>query len=226
MARKQKRARIAVPVRVSRWIAGNNGSTTASQMACTLDVTAEGARLNGIYSVQEPGEIIAIERGKNKALFRVIWVGARGTAQAGQLGVQCIEPDKRIWEVEFSYEEDEPYGPIKPAMLHAALPENDRNKRFMCTGHVELINGKNVNEPVHAQLSDISAAGCYVRLGTPFPSRSQVRMTLYIHTTEVHMKGVVGACDKDTGMWVEFSAIRNGDLENLQRALAQLAAKK
>ena len=223
MARKQKRTRVALPVRVSRWIAGHS---TASQMACTLDITPDGARLNGIYSAQEPGEIIAIERGKSRALFRIVWIGARGTAQAGQVGVQCIEPEKRIWEVDFPPEADEPYGAIKPVMLQSALPEGERNKRFMCTAHAEIINGKSADGPVHAQVSDISVAGCYIRMGNPMPSRSQVRMTLYIHSAEVHMKGVVGACDKDRGMWVEFSAIRNGDLEPLQRALSELAAAK
>jgi hypothetical protein len=223
MPRKHKRASLAIPVRVSRRM--QEGSTS-SQMACTLDITPDGARLNGIYSVEAPGEVIAVERGKNKAYFRVVWIGQRGTAQAGQLGVQCIEPDKNIWDIKFVSESDEPYGAFSPGMLQIqGLVGKDREHRVRCSGHVELTNGHRDAAPLSAPVTNISADGCYVRTGNPLAPNSAVNMKLRLNHAEVHLRGRVRSSDKGQGMWIEFNAIRHGDLELLQRALNQLAAQ-
>jgi hypothetical protein len=223
MPRKHKRASVAIPVRVSRRM--QEGST-ASQMACTLDITPDGARLNGIYSVEAPGEVIAIERGKNRALFRVMWIGQRGTAQAGQLGVQCIEPDKNIWDIKFISEADEPYGAFTPDMLQMqGLVGKDHEHRVRCSGHVELTNGHRGAEPLNAPVTNISADGCYIRTTKPLAPNSSVNMKLRLNNAEVYLRGRVRSSDRGQGMWVEFNAIRHGDLELLQRVLNQLAAQ-
>jgi PilZ domain len=219
MTRKQKRARLAVPVRISRRM--EEGSIS-SQMACTLDVTIEGARLNGVYSVKGPGEVIAVERGKNKALFRVVWVGARGTPHTGQLGVQCMEPGKNIWEVNFVPEADEPYTPLKPGMLRVQGPIG---RRLPCTGYVELSSGQHGAAILHGQLKEISASGCYVRTHSPVVAKSKLSMKLRVEHAEVHIKGTVATSEKTVGMWVEFNEIRRGDTQPLQDLLDRLAMK-
>ena len=223
MPRRHKRASLAIPVRVSRRL---QEGATSSQMACTLDITPDGARLNGIYSVEMPGEVIAVERGKNKAYFRVVWIGQRGTAQAGQLGVQCIEPDKNIWDIKFISEADEPYGVFTPDMLHLqGLVGKDHEHRLRCFGHAELTNGHRDGAPLNAPVINISADGCYVRTANPLAANSPVNMKLRLNNTEVHLRGRVRSSDRGQGMWVEFNSIRHGDLELLQRVLNQLTAK-
>lgn len=223
MPRRHKRASLAIPVRVSRRL---QEGATSSQMACTLDITPDGARLNGIYSVEMPGEVIAVERGKNKAYFRVVWIGQRGTAQAGQLGVQCIEPDKNIWDIKFISEADEPYGVFTPDMLHLqGLVGKDHEHRLRCFGHAELTNGHRDGAPLNAPVINISADGCYVRTANPLAANSPVSMKLRLNNTEVHLRGRVRSSDRGQGMWVEFNSIRHGDLELLQRVLNQLTAK-
>ncbi|MCI0352771.1 MAG: PilZ domain-containing protein [Acidobacteriales bacterium] len=223
MPRKHKRASLAIPVRVSRRL--QEGSTT-SQMACTLDITPDGARLNGIYSVEAVGEIISVERGKNKAYFRVVWIGQRGTAQAGQLGVQCIEPDKNIWDIKFISEADEPYGIFTPEMVQLqGLVGKDHEHRVRCSGHVELTNGHRAADPLNAPVTNISADGCYVRTTKPFAPNSPVNLKLRLNHAEVHLRGRVRSADRGQGMWVEFNSIRHGDLELLQRVLNQLTAQ-
>jgi hypothetical protein len=44
------------------------------------------------------GDILWIMRNTRRAQFRVIWVGAPGSDRAGQIGVECMEPDKFIWD--------------------------------------------------------------------------------------------------------------------------------
>src|SRR5207248_9293755 len=93
--RKNKRVRIALPVRVI--MTGGDGRSW-KEMACTLDISARGARLSGMHSGLQAGEILTMQRGKNKSIVRVGGVGQPRTAYQGQLGGQCGEPQPRPWE--------------------------------------------------------------------------------------------------------------------------------
>ena len=66
--------------------------------ACTLDVSAEGARLNVSGWTPEPGDIINVERGAEKSTFRIAWVGDPATGRRGQIGIQCLEQGKSIFQ--------------------------------------------------------------------------------------------------------------------------------
>lgn len=66
--------------------------------ACTLDISAEGARLNLPSWSPEAGEIINVERGTEKSMFRVAWVGDPKNGRRGQIGVQCLEQGKSIFQ--------------------------------------------------------------------------------------------------------------------------------
>ena len=66
--------------------------------ACTLDISAEGARLNVPGWTPESGEIINVERGSEKSMFRIAWIGDPTTGRRGQIGVQCIEQGKSIFQ--------------------------------------------------------------------------------------------------------------------------------
>ena len=67
-------------------------------MACTLDISAEGARLNLPGWTPEAGDIINVERGTEKSMFRVAWVGDPKSGRRGQVGVQCLEQGKSIFQ--------------------------------------------------------------------------------------------------------------------------------
>jgi hypothetical protein len=44
------------------------------------------------------GDILWIARHTRRAKFRVVWVGTLGSERDGQIGVECLEPDKFIWD--------------------------------------------------------------------------------------------------------------------------------
>ena len=91
--RRKPRKMAAVPVKV-------RGTSAQAKpiMACTLDISAEGARLNVPGWTPEAGEIINVERGSEKSMFRIAWVGDPTTARRGQIGIQCLEKDKSIFQ--------------------------------------------------------------------------------------------------------------------------------
>jgi hypothetical protein len=67
------------------------------QSAVSLDISRSGGRLDGIGLLTLPGTTIEVKRYWRKALFRIVWTGKRGTSQANQVGIVCLEPSKNVW---------------------------------------------------------------------------------------------------------------------------------
>lgn len=89
--RREERVRIELPVRLCR------PPDRKFQSAHTIDISNSGARLGGIAGALEAGEILMLECGNQKAPFRVVWAGARGTATEHQAGLECLTPSASIW---------------------------------------------------------------------------------------------------------------------------------
>ena len=66
-------------------------------MACTLDVSMGGARLNMPHGVLRSGEVLAIQFQRQRALFKVVWVGGESGERKGQIGVECLERGRHFW---------------------------------------------------------------------------------------------------------------------------------
>ncbi len=90
--------RMAKVVRVSVRGVDRNGNSFV-QSANAIDISQNGARLDGVGFLTWPGETIEVKRGWKKARFRVVWVGQPGTQQANQIGICSLEPEKAIWGV-------------------------------------------------------------------------------------------------------------------------------
>jgi hypothetical protein len=70
------------------------------QKVCVLDVSRHGARVEDIGYLTKPGDTIEVRRYWQTARYRVAWIGATGTPQAGQVGVIALDPEKNIWGVD------------------------------------------------------------------------------------------------------------------------------
>src|SRR3954465_15422760 len=92
-SRREQRIRTKLPVRV--WGVDMNGMPFM-QTAHAVDVTRLGARLVDIFCLPEIGEI-TIQHGSQKAKYKIAWTGTLGGAEAGQVGLRLIEPEKNIW---------------------------------------------------------------------------------------------------------------------------------
>jgi hypothetical protein len=71
-----------------------------SQACCTYEISTLGARLSALPTLTEVGQIIYIQRQNRRAKYKVAWIGEPETSQAGQVGVECLEPANMIWENE------------------------------------------------------------------------------------------------------------------------------
>ena len=93
----RREVRISKPVRV--WVYGKDRTGQKfSQSAMAVDISKNGAKLDGVGYLTWPGEVIEVKRGWKTARFRVIWVGEPGP-QSGQAGIHLLDTGKNIWGV-------------------------------------------------------------------------------------------------------------------------------
>jgi hypothetical protein len=96
---KMDRREIRVSKAVRVWVRGKDRTGQKfSQSAMAVDISKQGARLEGIGFLTWPGEIIVVKRGWSSARFRVMWVGDVGP-QAGQAGIYLLDSGKNIWGI-------------------------------------------------------------------------------------------------------------------------------
>ena len=99
--RKEERVRIELPVNLYRSARGPK-----RQSAHTKDISASGARLAGLEEPLDPGEVLEVECSNRRTPYRVVWIGAPGTATEGQAGLACLAVDADIWKLDRSQLED------------------------------------------------------------------------------------------------------------------------
>jgi len=107
----RKLVHLALPVRWSPMGQDDRGS----EMACTYDIHPHGARLVSSRPVNV-GDLVLVERGRNKAMCQVVWTADPASPLRGQFSVQCIE-GKTPWEDELRQIEER-YQPIILDRLH------------------------------------------------------------------------------------------------------------
>src|SRR5438445_293240 len=96
--RSRKKPRIPKTLRVIVKGTDSKGDPFA-QSAYTVDLSQDGARLDGIGFLTSPGQTIEVRRLWRKARFRVVWIGHVGTTESNQAGV-VLQSEKNIWRIE------------------------------------------------------------------------------------------------------------------------------
>jgi len=214
--RREQRTRIALPVKVYTRDAQNR---SVMQMACTMDLAPHGARLGGLHTTYKPDEILQLERGKQKAFYRVVWVGSKEDGRPGQIGLQAIEKEVTIWGFDLLPGEDERYESMKQ------LGERRKDERFPCAGTVHIFK-ESSNEPVYGELAEINSNGCFIRMGEPASDGTRVRLQMKIpaHNTDVSVRATVVVSQKTMGMGVKFTEITPEEKPKFEKLMKELEA--
>lgn len=192
------------------------------QLVHTLDVTSTSARLGGLSSLLEPGEIIEVQRGAAKTKFQVAWMGAPGGAMAGQAGIHGLDPNRCIWSINLPEDETDPT--VDAANLRQEMPpvhtstqfpgEKRWHPRYTCTGSA-AIKTPGVAFAVNGEAKDISQGGVYIELSAPLPVNSEVLLTLCIEDIRFEASGTVRTSYPLLGMGICFQKITPGNAEKL-----------
>jgi hypothetical protein len=83
------------------------------QSSYTIDLSQDGARLDGVGFLTSPGQIIEVRRLWRKKKFRVVWVGQIGSTEANQVGVFGLQSEMHLWHVPLTESEPDKSKPAK-----------------------------------------------------------------------------------------------------------------
>jgi hypothetical protein len=225
--RNDRRIHVALPVRVTYW---DRDKKPGLEMACTYDISPHGARITSLRCVKETGEIIAIERGRNKSFCRVVWIGEPNGELRGQIGLQCVESERAMFEGELR-EMDDVYDPIlrdnTPRRAGAVGDKGNRRilDRFQINGVAELLqSGRKGNQK--ASIKDLSEMGCLVTTKQVLLPGTDLKLVLNVANYALSLKGQVKHSALDLGIGIEFNEIRKGDRETLKHLLRKLEEQR
>ncbi len=224
--RQTKRIHVALPIRVTYW---DSDSKPALEMACTYDISEHGARVTGLRCVKGVGEVVAVERGRNKAFCRVVWVGEPNSELQGQIGIQSVECDRTLWEAELR-DMEESYDPIlidgklKRAGTFASHERRRRRERYALEGFAELM--KQGAKALHfkAGVLNMSEIGCLVSSKQILLPGTELKLVINVGDYDMGLKGQVRHGDQHR-IGIEFQEIRKGERQILQFLVRKLAEK-
>jgi len=223
--RSSLRRKMVLPVTVYR----QNGQD--KQLAHTLDLTEVSARLGGLVSLLEPGEVIEIQRGAVKAKFQVFWMGAPGSAMEGQAGVRSVEPNKNIWGINLPADETDSKNAVTLRKDETEARAEGRpaiekrwHTRFECSGGAS-VRAESSGFPIHGQVKDIAQGGVYVETTTPLATNTEVYVKMNIEGIAIESAGVIRTSYPMVGMGVSFQNISAENQGKVDRIIQTLRAK-
>ena len=222
----EKLVHLAIPVRWS--LVGQQGRGPA-EMACTYDIHPRGARLVSASAVN-PGNLVLVERGRNKAVCQVIWTADPASSLRGQFTVQCVEDGRAPWEDELRQLEEQ-YQPvmvddprqIRPREFTRSDTNRRRRPRFCVEGEAEVIDGV---QRVAGEVRQISEGGAQITMSSGLHPGSEFRLVLNVFDVSVALKARMKYLLENLGMGVEFQEIRRGDRPLLSYVLNKLRTRK
>jgi len=210
-----KRCEPRKPVEVAVRIFGTDREGKIfSESVTSADLSQHGARLKGVKAQLKAEEVIGVTYARNKAHFRVKWIGSVGTPAEGQVGLLYLNPEKQFWDVPL------PHGEIDAFQSTAA---NDRRKspRVKCSISVELQPTRQT--VIRGRASDLSQGGCFVEMASPLPVESKLEIVLWLGAAKLRLHGAVASASPGFGIGVRFTNVSQQDQEFLQKYLKSLA---
>jgi hypothetical protein len=228
-ATADKLIHLALPVRLTHLVNGGRGGL---EMACTYDIHPRGGRLLS-FSSMKVGDLVMIERGRNRSVCQVAWAADPNSPLRGQFTVQLVDGGKVPWEEELRQAEEQylpvmPDGPLAGPVLNA-YRRGDQNRRrrprFSVEGCAELaeIGG---STHVEGRLAQISELGCLITAPDLLLPGTELKLALSLCDISVALKGTVKYMAEKLGMGVEFHEIRQGDGPLLNYILKQLSRRR
>ena len=72
------------------------------QLATVRNISSSGAVVQGIRRRIQPGVVLEVQSGDDKAQFKVVWVGRTGTAREAEIGLETLPAEPCLWDQDLS----------------------------------------------------------------------------------------------------------------------------
>lgn len=187
------------------------------QTARAVKIDGFEVAVEGLECALEVNDVVGLRYAGQKARFQVAWLGRKGTAQQGQVGLRALELEKDIWAAQ-----PQPGTPVPQSHPAIAGRERRRYTRVSCQGRVEF-RRKDADGPTLGRLQVLGEGGCYIQTLTAPPYLSELDLLLSADGLELRAPAVVKDSRAGFGMGVEFGQINPAHLARLQQWVAQHA---
>jgi PilZ domain-containing protein len=205
--RREPRKEIKVPVRI---FGTDSSGQIFSEKVFTLNVSQQGVELSGVQAQPNVDEIVGLTYGATKAHFRVKWLGQKGSAMAGRMGLLNLSPEKSFWDF-----------PLPPPGFDTSMRDaRDRrvHPRLKCTNSVEVYpTGQTA--PIRSRTSDLGLGGCFLEMPNPLPKGTRIRIALWVKEFKLWANGEVVTSTPGFGIGVRFIEMTTQDRNELKQFL-------
>lgn len=176
-----------------------------SQTARAVGIRGSDVTLEGLTYTLKVNDTVGVRHAGQKVRFCVMWVGAEGTPQHGQVGLRSMEPNKNIWIA--PTEAPAPIPADMPALERTpsfAGRERRRHVRIACRGSVKF-RREGADAPDSGMLKDLSEGGCYVESVSTAPQFSHLDLSVNAEGLELRAIGEVHSSHPGFGMGIAFA---------------------
>ena len=223
---REVRVKLELDVRV--WGLDSSGKPFSYDCK-TVEISGCGACLTGVTNVQVD-EVIGLQYKDQKSRFRVVWVGAAGSEQTNQVGVENLDPKKCIWVAVLENgpaRREIAKGTVAESPAGKTWPGTDRRRyaRYPCSGTIR-VKVQDVQVSMVLRLTDLSLGGCYAETMSPLPLGTPVSLQCNIDGSEFASEGVVRTCHPAMGNGIGFTAIQPGAWKTLAHIVRRISGGK
>jgi hypothetical protein len=224
LRRADKRIRVALPVRI-RWTTTDGKAAIA--MVCTYDISHRGARIDADGHALKIGETVAIERGRNRFVCRIVWVGDADSGRKGLIGLESTEKARSMWDGELKelagLYDTLPRAAEPPHGFREGTSQRERRHypRVSIESPDQILKAESGQIYTVGCLQDLSESGCRIVSTRPLPRGSYIELILKLADCELAFNGRVRRTS-DLVLAIEFEEARKGDREVLRGLLQKL----
>lgn len=182
------------------------------QTVTASELTPSRAKLVAVQAALAVGEILGVNVDGTKGRFRVIWVGEPGSSSEGEVRIENLEPDKRLWKVEGRAGAARAAAPAPgtadPSMRQTSVGRAQRRFiRYICSGGAKV--GAPGTVPGWTRLKNISLGGCYLETASPMAIGTPLNLQIGCEGLQFQAAGIVKCSHPGFGMGVEFTKLAN-----------------
>lgn len=115
MQRRGNRVKAVLPIRIK---GKDSSGKSFEELAHTLDVTAQGARLGSVRHELNVQDEITVFYRQRKIQFRVVWIKKMKGTSEFQVGLQAVTQDKEAWGLSAQESGTAAFPPLSAAHAH------------------------------------------------------------------------------------------------------------
>lgn len=222
---------LRVPLQLSVRVFGvDSTGKPFSQTARTVNISGNGARLEGVSVPKQVGDVIGVQHCNEKGRFRVVWIGEKDTAEEGQFAITRVDEGKCIWgEAAQDAGADLGLGPgVPPVKPPPSTPagtvqaERRRYPRYQCIGKL-LLRKEGADNFTSAKLTDLGLGGCYAETFSPLPLQSPIELVIHAADLEINARGIVRTVHPSMGNGIAFTQLTADDWRRLNQLIARVS---